>query len=101
MKSGAERPVVVIAGVIASIVAIVALTLAPVKGWENLKKVVLGLWLVGPPIWFWVEYTFLTPEEVKNDSSRFERLRYAQGLAAKVWVAVAALLGLLYFKLTA
>lgn len=52
--------------------------------------VVIGIWAIAPPLWFWAEYFFLY--EWEKDS--FERFRYGQQVSAAIWAGVlAALLG--------
>lgn len=61
------------------------------------KQFVVGAWTILTPAWFWFEYTFLTSDNDKNDATKFARLKYSQELAAKVWLAVTAVLVAFYF----
>jgi hypothetical protein len=42
-------------------------------------------WLVGPPVFFIVEYYFIYP--VSGDPAKFEQFKYGQELASKFWAA--------------
>ena len=54
------------------------------------KYLYLGAWGILPPIWFLVEYFYLfLPHGVKGSFTYFQ---YGQGVAAKVWGAVFALI---------
>lgn len=54
------------------------------------KYVLLGAWGILPPVWFLVEYFFIfLPYGIKGSFAFFQ---YGQGVAAKVWAAVFALI---------
>jgi hypothetical protein len=60
------------------------------------QAIVLSIWIVGPPIWFWYEYFHLyrPAPEPKPDLDSF---KYGQDQAAKIWLALVTLLLALYF----
>jgi hypothetical protein len=57
-------------------------------GW--LREFVLGLWVLGPAIYFAVEYKFLYPGPYQG--AELERHKAAQDVAAKLWAAVVVIL---------
>lgn len=64
-----------------------------------LQAVVLVLWMLVPPIWFLLEYTFLFPTvypEAKEDA--LNAFKYQQDLASKIWLAAVSALLILYFS---
>jgi len=64
---------------------------------RNVKGAILGIWVLLPPIWFWVEYFFIyknLDSEVRPELGQF---KYGQQLSAKIWLAVVSLLTALYF----
>jgi hypothetical protein len=42
-------------------------------------------WLVGPPVFFIIEYYFIYP--MSGDPMKFEQFKYGQELASKFWAA--------------
>lgn len=64
---------------------------------ESKKKVILALWGLVPPIFFWFEHYYVT--NVASYSKDYvEKLQHFQTLSASIWGAVFALLGITYFK---
>jgi hypothetical protein len=59
------------------------------------KSWLLGLWVLLPPLWLYVEDIFLYRHYGK--AACFESFRYAQEIVAKGWLVVVAVLTLLYF----
>ena len=47
----------------------------------------IGMWVLVPPIWFFFEFEFLHPL-AHSDGDEFTRLKHAQDLASKIWVAL-------------
>ncbi len=48
-------------------------------------------WFVGPPLWFFVENTFLLrPEDVEQKKERMARFRLSQDSARMCWFGIAA-----------
>ena len=64
----------------------------PVKVWQ---AIVLSCWVLVPPLWFSFE-RWVRAEELKDDHE-FDRFKYTQDLASKVWLALVSVLLLLYF----
>lgn len=57
---------------------------------QSEKYILLGAWGILPPVWFLVEYFFIyLPHGVKGSFNFFQ---YGQGVAAKVWGAIFALI---------
>ena len=62
---------------------------------RRLYSLVYAFWVIGPPIWFFVEYHFIFNEK----AARLEHLQYAQDVAQKFWAALLVLLaGIGYFQ---
>ena len=51
---------------------------------------VAAIWTIGPPIWFFVEYTFLYCKD--DTDTAFEQFKHQQQLAAAVWLGFMAFL---------
>lgn len=60
------------------------------------QQIVLILWLVAPPLWFYLEWSLLTRRGEVFKAGEFERFKFAQELASKVWLAIAGALAALY-----
>ncbi|MDB5968826.1 MAG: hypothetical protein JWQ90_1276 [Hydrocarboniphaga sp.] len=62
---------------------------------KNLALLMLGLWALGPPIWFFYEHFFHFPAH-GNPEAGYAALEGAQDVTSKVWAAFAIVLGALY-----
>ena len=62
---------------------------------KKLRGSIVAIWLVGPPIYFYIEWVFLYKE---SDEYPLEKFKYSQGLARSIWLAVTAVLVALYFN---
>jgi hypothetical protein len=60
-----------------------------------LAQIVLALWALAPPSWFFYEYFWHFPKH-GNPNAGFEKLKAAQSVSTKVWAAAAILLAALY-----
>jgi hypothetical protein len=60
--------------------------------WSSYKQpwgyVLLGLWALGPPMWFMAEYSFLPPSEGHQN----DRVKHLHDLARNLWLAFAVVL---------
>ena len=66
---------------------------------EGIERCIVGFWIFVPPLWLWYEYCFLYPDDPNlSPLERFERFKYGQELTRNLWLAVTAVLVLLYFK---
>ena len=59
------------------------------------KGGLLGLWVLLPPAWLYVESILLYRHYGKVEC--FEQFRYAQELVSRGWLVLVAVLGVLYF----
>lgn len=59
------------------------------------KSWLLGLWVLVPPAWLYVESIFLFRHFGKAEC--FGQFRYAQELVSRGWMVLVAVLGFLYF----
>lgn len=59
------------------------------------KSWLLGLWVLLPPLWFYVEYIYLYRHFGKAEC--FGSFTYAQEPVSKGWVVLVIALGVLYF----
>jgi hypothetical protein len=66
-----------------------------VRVWQ---AIVLGVWIIVPPVWFWYEYFYLfkRTKDFKQPQD-FERFKYGQEQSAKIWLALVTVLIALYF----
>jgi hypothetical protein len=97
-----------VAGWIASIVLAISPLLVPL-GWgaslrdynsgiKLLQVLVVAMWTVMPPIWFWYEYFYLRPKYPSPPAGPdFDEFKYGQDLASKIWIAATSTLLILYF----
>jgi len=53
------------------------------------------IWLLAPPVYFYVEWVFLYQE---SDEYPLIKFQYSQKLAGNIWIGVSAILIALYFK---
>ena len=63
--------------------------------YSNYKIQILAVWYLVPPICFFIEWILFDEEDFEMD---FEQFKYSQKTARDIWLAVAALLALMYFK---
>ena len=62
------------------------------------QVVIVALWTILPPIFFWIEYIWLyKPTFSMADKDRFEAFKYQQDLSSKIWLALVSVLLMLYF----
>jgi hypothetical protein len=66
------------------------------------EALVLISWIVIPPIWFWFECVVIYGKRAgfgfgKDAPKDWDRFKYLQDLASKVWLAVVTALLMLYF----
>ena len=59
------------------------------------KSWLLGLWVLVPPAWLYVEAIFLF--RLFGKAECFGQFRYAQELVSRGWIVLVAVLGFLYF----
>lgn len=66
---------------------------------KTISQVLLGLWVLGPPLWFFYEHFYYFPTYGNMaEGAGFEKLKAAQDVTAKLWAAFAVVLGALYNK---
>jgi hypothetical protein len=61
------------------------------------KAVLIIIWVLVPPMWFWLEYYGIWKYEDKTKRQSREDLQFNQELPAKIWLAAVTALGILYF----
>jgi hypothetical protein len=62
------------------------------------QVIVVFLWTIVPPMWFWIEYNWLfKPAYSLADKDRFDGFKYQQDLSSKIWIAAVSGLLMLYF----
>jgi len=57
-------------------------------GNKVLVLLIYVFWTISPPAWLLYEYVWLFPSELKYNSTEMEDMKYAQGLAGKVWAGL-------------
>ncbi|HEX7158675.1 MAG TPA: hypothetical protein VF214_06660 [Edaphobacter sp.] len=68
------------------------------RDWAKVAQaVVLGIWVIAPPIWFWYEYFFLYPDTNITPKPSLDEFKHGQEQASKIWLALVTLLLGLYF----
>ncbi len=60
------------------------------------QAIVLGIWILLAPMWFWFEYFFLFQDETKS-GVKLEEFKHGQDQSAKIWLALVTVLAGLYF----
>jgi hypothetical protein len=72
----------------------------PHKPSKIVQAVLLGVWVLAPPIWFWYEYYFLYSNYAPTSPATkppLEEFKHGQDQSAKIWLALVTLLFGLYF----
>ena len=64
---------------------------------KHISQLLLALWILGPPLWFFYEHFFFFPAH-GNPVLGFTGLKGAQDVTSKVWAAIAVVLGAVYNK---
>jgi hypothetical protein len=59
------------------------------------KESLYAIWVLGPPIWFFFEYFYLFRQHGKPGC--IDTFKYGQELASRIWLALVAVLGVLFF----
>lgn len=59
------------------------------------KEILYAIWVLGPPIWFFIEYFYLFRQHGKPCC--IETFKYGQELASRIWLALVVVLGVLFF----
>jgi hypothetical protein len=59
------------------------------------QVVILTAWVVLPPVWFWIEYFRVYPNQCPKPT--LEEFKYGQDVASKIWVGLVTVLFGLYF----
>jgi hypothetical protein len=59
------------------------------------KSLILGAWVLLPPLWFFLEYIYFYRWWGKPEC--FEAFKYSQDLGSKGWAGMVAVLGVLFF----
>lgn len=57
---------------------------------NQMKFILLAVLLLGPPLWFLIEYNYMYEEGASGEPG-FEKFKYNQELASRVWAAVSAI----------
>lgn len=64
---------------------------------DEIKKILLGFWIIVPPFWLWFEFCFLYERKKTPFSEDFEKFKYGQELSKNLWLSISAILIILYF----
>lgn len=91
--------VVAVVGFIASIVFILKGCILFPNSHQTVSQVLVALWVLGPPLWFFYEYFYYFPSYGNMaEGAGFEKLKAAQDVTAKLWVAFSIVIAALYNK---
>lgn len=67
-------------------------------GWaEEIKKILIGFWLIVPPLWLWYEFCFLYELGVTPFPNDFDKYKHSNELTKNLWLAISTVLVLIYF----
>jgi hypothetical protein len=58
--------------------------------------VILGGWLMGPPLWLWFEYQFFFDNAIDD----WKSFKHTQSLQRNLWLGVSAFLALKYLPIS-
>jgi hypothetical protein len=79
-----------------SIIVAASSTLWPPE-WSKGKKiaghVIVGLWVLGPPIWFWADWYYLTAGLKKE---QLEYIAHLHDVGRNIWLALVIVLAALF-----
>jgi hypothetical protein len=64
---------------------------------DNLGKLIVGIWALGPPVFFWVDWVFLC-KYMKPESKERDVAKHTHDLARNIWVGLLAVLAYSFFK---
>ena len=64
---------------------------------DNIKKTLMGFWIVVPPLWLWFEFCYLYEKGITPFPNDFQKYKYSQELSKNLWLAISAILLLVYF----
>lgn len=91
------KPVAVVSAVLALLSVTVAVVLQFFAD-EDLRKgvgyVFVGMWVLGPPIWFFYEWVVLC-RDLKDKEER-DRIKHIHELARNIWIALVVVLVALF-----
>ena len=98
--------IAMIIGLFLAIDSILYIELVPVKyNYTILKEKIVNsfdifiyaFWIIIPPSWFLFEYTWLFPNNLRQDTNEISDLKYKHELAGKVWAGLVGLITLLLY----
>lgn len=76
---------IAVVGLVATVIALFRPSTKP-----RTKLGLLAVWMLLPPLWFWVEYFYIfKPHAVPGV---FDQFKYGQDISAKIWAATVALI---------
>jgi hypothetical protein len=61
------------------------------------KAILILIWVLVPPMWFWFEYFGIWRYEDKRARQDRDEFQLGQELSTKIWLAAVTALGILYF----
>lgn len=93
MKSDTHRNINILGAIVG--IVFTAACLMSSDASKSIKRLLISLWVVVPPIYFYLEWTWLYRE---NSEYPLEKFQYSQKLAKDVWLAITAILAAIYFE---
>lgn len=93
MKSNIHRLINIIIAIVGIVFALYCLSSTTSE--KSTKEALVAIWLLAPPVYFYIEWVFLYKESDKYPLAKFQ---YSQKLAGNIWLGVSAILIALYFK---
>jgi hypothetical protein len=64
---------------------------------DDIKKALIGFWIIIPPLWLWFEFCYLYERGMTPFPNDFEKFKYSQELTKNLWLSISAILLLVYF----
>ncbi len=92
MKPEKHRNINIVLAGIGVLFAVICFISADAIEW--IKKTLVAVWILVPPVYFYIEWVFLYEE---SDEYPLGKFQYSQKLARDVWLAITAILIAIYF----
>jgi hypothetical protein len=85
---GVASAVIAVLSVLAGIIP--TSTLGPLSH-DNLGKLLIGFWVIAPPVFFWVDWVAFLPAQADRDVAK-----HTHDLARNIWLALVGILAVLF-----
>jgi hypothetical protein len=65
---------------------------------DNLGKLIVGIWALGPPIFFWVDWVYFC-KYMEPGAKERDVAKHTHDLARNIWLGLLAVLAFSFFKI--